>query len=141
MASARSAAPARVACRVHPVGVQEEEHELRGRGESGACRRRRRLAPRAAEAGAVRAEWEGRGGARRDRFGCATLMRRTFDVNVTRCTGCAGRMTMRAVVTDPAFIAPDSTRDTSRRGRPLSGARQAPDLRPATAKYVEEALV
>ena len=34
----------------------------------------------------------------------ATLLRRTFDVDVTRCTGCAGRMTVRAVVTDPASI-------------------------------------
>ena len=33
-----------------------------------------------------------------------TLLRRTFDVDVTRCTGCAGRMTVRAVVTDPASI-------------------------------------
>ena len=29
----------------------------------------------------------------------ATLLRRTFDVDVKRCTGCAGRMTVRAVVT------------------------------------------
>ena len=29
------------------------------------------------------------------------VARRTFDVDVTRCTGCAGRMTVRAVVTDP----------------------------------------
>ena len=34
----------------------------------------------------------------------ATLLRRTFDADVTRCTGCAGRMTVRAVVTDPASI-------------------------------------
>ena len=34
----------------------------------------------------------------------ATLLRRTFDVDVTRCTGCAGRMTVRAVVTAPASI-------------------------------------
>ena len=34
----------------------------------------------------------------------ATLLRRTFDVDVTRCTGCAGRMTARAVVTAPASI-------------------------------------
>ena len=34
----------------------------------------------------------------------ATLLRRTFDVDVTRRTGCAGRMTVRAVVTDPASI-------------------------------------
>ena len=39
------------------------------------------------------------------RVDCATLLRRTFDVDVTRCTGCAGRMTVRAVVTDPASIA------------------------------------
>ena len=37
-------------------------------------------------------------------LGQATLLRRTFDVDVTRCTGCAGRMTVRAVVTDPASI-------------------------------------
>ena len=35
----------------------------------------------------------------------ATLLRRTFDVDVLRCHGCAGRMTVRAVVTDPAAIA------------------------------------
>ena len=35
----------------------------------------------------------------------ATLLRRTFDVDVKRCTGCGGRMTVRAVVTDPASIA------------------------------------
>jgi len=34
----------------------------------------------------------------------ATLLRRTFDVDVTRCTGCAGRTTVRAVVTAPASI-------------------------------------
>ena len=34
----------------------------------------------------------------------ATLLRRTFDVDVTRCTGCAGRMTVRTVVTAPASI-------------------------------------
>jgi len=34
----------------------------------------------------------------------ATLLRRTFDVDVTRCTGCAGRITVRAVVTAPASI-------------------------------------
>ena len=33
-----------------------------------------------------------------------TLLRRTFDVDVTRCTGCAGRMMVRAVVTAPASI-------------------------------------
>ena len=58
MASARGAAPARVAGRMRHVVVQEEEHELRGRGGSGACCRRR-LAPRAAGAGAVRAKWDG----------------------------------------------------------------------------------
>ena len=35
----------------------------------------------------------------------ATLLRRTFDVDVKRCTGCGGRMTVRAVVTDAASIA------------------------------------
>ncbi len=124
----------------HP---RKEEHEFRGRGESRA-RGRRRLAHRAARAGAVRAAWDGRGGARRDRSGCAdvdaprngcgvaagpehplhralgptpsrralraasrvdraTLLRRAFDVDVTRCTGCASRMTV-AVVTAPASI-------------------------------------
>ena len=34
----------------------------------------------------------------------ATLLRRTFDVDVTRCTGWAGRMTVRAVVTAPGSI-------------------------------------
>jgi len=34
----------------------------------------------------------------------ATLLRRTFDEDVTRCTGCAGRMTVRAVVTATASI-------------------------------------
>ena len=38
------------------------------------------------------------------RVNWATLLRRTFDVDVTRCTGCAGRMTVRAVVTAPASI-------------------------------------
>ena len=38
------------------------------------------------------------------RIDWAILLRRTFDVDVTRCTGCAGRMTVRAVVTDPASI-------------------------------------
>ena len=47
-------------------------HELRGSGESRA-RGRRRLAHRAAGAGAVRAAWDGRGGARRERFGCADV--------------------------------------------------------------------
>jgi hypothetical protein len=35
----------------------------------------------------------------------ALLLRRTFDVDVKRCRGCGGRMTVRAVVTDPASIA------------------------------------
>ena len=35
----------------------------------------------------------------------ATLLRRTFDVDVLRCHGCGGRMTVRAVVTDAAAIA------------------------------------
>ena len=60
----------------------------------------------------------------------ATLLRRTFDVDVTRCTGCAGRMTVRAVVTDPASIdrllaALRRARPTRRRltSSPLSNAR------------------
>ena len=52
----------------------------------------RAVAPgRAAMCSAARVDW-------------ATLLRRTFDVDVTRCTGCAGRMRVRAVVTDPASI-------------------------------------
>ena len=39
------------------------------------------------------------------RLDWATLLRRTFDVDVKRCTGCASRMTVRAVVTDGASIA------------------------------------
>ena len=35
----------------------------------------------------------------------ATLLRRTFDVDVKACAACGGRMTVRAVVTDPASIA------------------------------------
>jgi len=35
----------------------------------------------------------------------ATLLRRTFDVDVTSCVACGGRTTVRAVVTDPASIA------------------------------------
>ena len=35
----------------------------------------------------------------------ATLLRRTFDVDVKSCVACGGRMTVRAVVTDPASIA------------------------------------
>ncbi len=59
MASAHGAAPARIAGRMHLVIVQEnEEHELGGCGESQARGRRRRLAHRAAGAGA-RAEWDG----------------------------------------------------------------------------------
>ena len=34
----------------------------------------------------------------------ATLLRRTFDVNVLLCRGCGRRMTVRAVVTDAAAI-------------------------------------
>lgn len=34
----------------------------------------------------------------------ATLLRRTFDVDVKVCTGCGGRMTVRAVVTNAASI-------------------------------------
>ncbi len=75
MASARGAAPARIAGRMRLVVVQEnEEQELGGSGESQArCRRRRRPAHRAAGVGAVRAAWGGRGGVRRDRFGCADV--------------------------------------------------------------------
>ncbi len=61
-----------LAGRMQLVIVQEEEHELGGSGESRA-RGRRRLAHRAAEAGAVRAAWDGRGGARRERFGRADV--------------------------------------------------------------------
>ena len=35
----------------------------------------------------------------------ATLLRRTFDVDVKSCAACGGLMTVRAVVTDPASIA------------------------------------
>ena len=35
----------------------------------------------------------------------ATLLRRTFEVDVKSCAACGGRMTVRAVVTDPASIA------------------------------------
>jgi hypothetical protein len=35
----------------------------------------------------------------------ATLLRRTFDVDVKSCAACGARMTVRAVVTDPASIA------------------------------------
>jgi hypothetical protein len=35
----------------------------------------------------------------------ATLLHRTFDVDVKSCAACGGRMTVRAVVTDPASIA------------------------------------
>ena len=35
----------------------------------------------------------------------ATLLRRTFDVDVKHCARCGGRMTVRAVVTDAAAIA------------------------------------
>ena len=50
----------------------------------------------------------------------ATLLRRTFDVDVKRCTGCAGRMTVRAVVTDPASI--DRLLGALRRSRDPSAA-------------------
>ena len=144
MASARGAAPARIVGRMHHDVVQEEEHPLRGRGGSGASGRRR-LAHRAA--GAVRAEWDARGGAPPDRaevaptstllvtgaasrvapnilsiahrdrllggelyaplsrVDWATLLRRTFDVDVKGCSGCGGRMTVHAFVTDAASIA------------------------------------
>ena len=39
------------------------------------------------------------------RLDWATLLRRTFDVDVKRCHGCGGRMTVRALVTDAASIA------------------------------------
>ena len=39
------------------------------------------------------------------RLDWATLLRRTFDVDVKSCGACGGRMTVRAVVTDPASIA------------------------------------
>lgn len=39
------------------------------------------------------------------RLDWATLLRRTFDVDVLHCHGCRGRMTVRAVVTDPTSIA------------------------------------
>jgi hypothetical protein len=39
------------------------------------------------------------------RLDWATLLRRTFDVDVEPCLGCGGRMTVRAVVTDAAAIA------------------------------------
>jgi hypothetical protein len=39
------------------------------------------------------------------RLDWATLLRRTFDVDVKSCRACGGRMTVRAVVTDPASIA------------------------------------
>ena len=35
----------------------------------------------------------------------ATLLRRSFDVDVKRCTSCGGRMSVRAVMTAPACIA------------------------------------
>lgn len=38
------------------------------------------------------------------RLDWATLLRRTFDVDVKSCGACGGRMTVRAVVTDPASI-------------------------------------
>ncbi len=39
------------------------------------------------------------------RLDWATLLRRTFEVDVKSCAACEGRMTVRAVVTDPASIA------------------------------------
>ena len=39
------------------------------------------------------------------RLDWATLLRRTFDVDVKLCHGCRGRMTVRAVVTDSESIA------------------------------------
>ena len=39
------------------------------------------------------------------RLDWATLLRRTFDVDVTSCRACGGRMTVRAVLTDSASIA------------------------------------
>ena len=59
--------------------------------KTASSRWRRRTACAEAQHERVRVDW-------------ATLLRRTFDVDVTRCTGCAGRMTVRAVVTDPASI-------------------------------------
>ncbi len=48
----------------------------------------------------------------------ATLLRRTFDVDVTRCTGCAGRMTVRAVVTTPRPSTACSPRSVARATHP-----------------------
>jgi hypothetical protein len=39
------------------------------------------------------------------RLDWATLLRRTFDVDVKSCAACGGRMTVRAVVTEPVSIA------------------------------------
>jgi hypothetical protein len=39
------------------------------------------------------------------RLDWATLLRRTFDVDVKSCGACGGRMTVRAVVTHPPSIA------------------------------------
>ena len=39
------------------------------------------------------------------RLDWATLLRRTFDIDVKHCCKCGGRMTVRAVVTDTASIA------------------------------------
>ena len=124
MASARGAAPAGIAGRMQLVVVQEKkEHELGGRGESRA--RGRRLVARASAVptstllvtgAALQVAPNILSIAHRDRLlGGAlyaplsrvdrtTLLRRAFDVDVTRCTGCAGRMTVRAVVTAPASI-------------------------------------
>jgi hypothetical protein len=39
------------------------------------------------------------------RLDWATLLRRTFEVDVKSCGACGGRMTVRTVVTDPPSIA------------------------------------
>lgn len=64
----------------------------------------------------------------------ATLSRRTFDIDVKRCTRCGGRMTVRAVVTDSAPIArtrrPVSLALAARRG--LTSARPRATRRVST---------
>jgi hypothetical protein len=45
----------------------------------------------------------------------STLLRRTFDVDVRTCPRCGGRLTIRAVITDPDAIA--TVLDTLRRPR------------------------
>jgi hypothetical protein len=42
--------------------------------------------------------------AQSSRLDWATLLRRTFDVDVRVCPHCAGRVTPRAIVTDPASV-------------------------------------